>query len=47
MSPFTRNPDYWGRDRAVNKGMWNFDEVRFEFFREANTYFEGLQNRRL
>jgi len=40
---FTRNPSYWGRDRAVNKGQWNFDEVRFEFFREANTYFEAFK----
>src|SRR5216683_2454812 len=22
----TRNPDYWGRDLPVNRGLWNFDE---------------------
>src|SRR6202171_1118496 len=25
----TRNPDYWGRDLPVNRGLWNFDEIRF------------------
>jgi len=25
-----RNPDYWGRDLAINRGLWNFDEVRFD-----------------
>src|SRR6266487_5671940 len=22
----TRNPDYWGRELPVNRGLWNFDE---------------------
>jgi peptide/nickel transport system substrate-binding protein len=33
----TRNPDYWGRDLAVNRGFWNFDEVRFDYYRDANS----------
>ena len=32
----TRNHDYWGRDLPVNRGLWNFDEVRLDFYREAN-----------
>jgi peptide/nickel transport system substrate-binding protein len=39
----TRNPDYWGRDLPVNRGMWNFDEVRFDFYREANGQFEAFK----
>ena len=39
----TRNPDYWGRDLAVNKGLWNFDEVRLDFYREANGAFEAFK----
>jgi peptide/nickel transport system substrate-binding protein len=39
----TRNPDYWGRDLPVNRGMWNFDEVRFDYFREANGAFEAFK----
>jgi peptide/nickel transport system substrate-binding protein len=38
----TRNPDYWGRDLPVNRGMWNFDEVRFDYYREANGMFEAF-----
>jgi peptide/nickel transport system substrate-binding protein len=39
----TRNPDYWGRDLPVNRGLWNFDEIRFDFYREANSYFEAFK----
>lgn len=38
-----RNPDYWGRDLAVNKGLWNFDEVRIDYYREANGAFEAFK----
>jgi peptide/nickel transport system substrate-binding protein len=37
-----RNPNYWGRDLAINRGFWNFDEVRTDFYRDANTHFEGF-----
>ena len=39
----SRNPDYWGRDRAVNRGFWNFDEVRFDYYRDANAYHEAFK----
>jgi peptide/nickel transport system substrate-binding protein len=39
----TRNPDYWGRDLPVNRGLWNFDEIRLDFYREANGQFEGFK----
>jgi peptide/nickel transport system substrate-binding protein len=39
----TRNPDYWGRDLAVNRGFWNFDEVRFDYYRDANSYHEAFK----
>ena len=38
-----RNPDYWGRDLPVNRGLWNFDEVRLDFYREANGAFEAFK----
>ncbi|WP_249144125.1 extracellular solute-binding protein [Bradyrhizobium lablabi] len=40
---FTRNPDYWGRDLPVNRGLWNFDEIRLDFYREANGLFEAFK----
>lgn len=40
---FTRNPDYWGRDLPVNRGMWNFDEIRLDYYRDANSQFEAFK----
>ena len=39
----TRNPDYWGRDLPVNRGLWNFDEVKIDFYRESNGQFEAFK----
>ncbi|THD62694.1 MAG: ABC transporter substrate-binding protein [Bradyrhizobium sp.] len=39
----TRNPDYWGRDLPVNRGVWNFDEIRLDYYREANGEFEAFK----
>ena len=38
-----RNPDYWARELAVNRGFWNFDEVRFDYYRDANSYHEAFK----
>ena len=38
-----RNPDYWGRDLPVNRGLWNFDEIRLDFYRESNSQFEAFK----
>jgi peptide/nickel transport system substrate-binding protein len=40
---FKRNPDYWGRDLGVNKGQWNFDEIRYDFYRDGASYFEAFK----
>jgi peptide/nickel transport system substrate-binding protein len=39
----TRNPDYWGRDLPVNRGLWNFDEIRLDYYRESNAHFEAFK----
>jgi peptide/nickel transport system substrate-binding protein len=39
----TRNPDYWGRDLGVNRGLWNFDEIRVEYYRDASSYQEAFK----
>lgn len=39
----SRNPDYWGRDLPVNRGLSNFDEVRLDYFRETNGQFEAFK----
>src|SRR5215472_9556317 len=38
-----RNPDYWGRALPINRGLWNFDEIRFDYYRDANTYHEAFK----
>ncbi len=40
---FKRDPHYWGRDLPINRGLWNFDELRFDFYRDANAYFEAFK----
>ncbi|QIG51415.1 ABC transporter substrate-binding protein [Nordella sp. HKS 07] len=38
-----KNPDYWGKDVPLNRGVWNFDEVRFDYFRDHNSAFEAFK----
>lgn len=38
-----RNPNYWGRDLPINRGLWNFDEIRYDYFRDANVHFEAFK----
>ena len=40
---FKRDPNYWGRNLPINRGLWNFDELRFDFYRDANAYFEAFK----
>jgi peptide/nickel transport system substrate-binding protein len=37
-----RDVNYWGRGLPINRGLWNFDEVRFEFYRDSNSHFEAF-----
>ena len=38
---FDRVADYWGRDLPVNKGRYNFDTVKFDYFRDENVQLEA------
>jgi peptide/nickel transport system substrate-binding protein len=38
-----RNPNYWGQNLPINRGLWNFDTVRFDFYRDGNAYFEAFK----
>ena len=40
---FKRDPNYWGRDLPVNRGIYNFGEMRFEFYRDRNSMFEAFK----
>ncbi len=41
---YARNLDYWGLDLPVNRGRFNFDELRYEYFRDDNVMFEAFKN---
>lgn len=41
---FARNPGYWGKDLPLQRGLWNFDEVRFDYYRDANAAFEAFKS---
>lgn len=40
---FVRNSDYWGKDLPINRGFWNFADVRFDYYRDDNAYFEAFK----
>ena len=40
---YVRNPDWWGRDLAFNRGRWNLDEIRVEYFADADVMFEAFR----
>ncbi len=40
---YTRNPNYWGRDLPVNRGRFNFDEVRYDYYRDASVMIEEFK----
>lgn len=40
---YRRNPDYWAKDLPVNNGRWNFDTIRFEYFRDRTAGMEAFK----
>ena len=39
---YRRVPDWWGADLPVDRGRYNFDTVRFEYYRDRDVGFEGF-----
>ncbi len=40
---YRRNPDYWARGLPVNRGRWNFDKIRTEYFRDRTAGMEAFK----
>jgi microcin C transport system substrate-binding protein len=40
---YRRNPGYWAKDLPVNRGRWNFDKIRFEYFRDRTAGMEAFK----
>ncbi len=40
---YVRDPNYWAASLPVNRGLYNFDRLRIDFYRDENTAFEALK----
>jgi len=40
---YRRREDYWGWHLPVNRGRWNFERIRFEYFRDRSVLFEAFK----
>lgn len=41
---YKRRPDYWGKDLPVNRGRGNFEEIRYEYFRDRDVELQNLKS---
>lgn len=39
---FVRRDDWWGKDVPFFKGMYNFDRIEYEYYRDANVALEAF-----
>ncbi len=39
----TRNPDYWGKDVPFRRGTNNINEIKIDFYGDANVMFEAFK----
>jgi microcin C transport system substrate-binding protein len=42
---YDRVKDWWGADLPVSRGLYNFDTVRYEFYRDRDVAYEGFTAR--
>lgn len=40
---YRRNPDWWGKDLPFNRGQWNFDQIRHDYFANPQAIFEAFK----
>ncbi|MBC7139538.1 MAG: ABC transporter substrate-binding protein [Defluviimonas sp.] len=40
---FVRNPDWWGKDLPIARGLHNLDEIRYEYFADPGMIFEAFK----
>lgn len=40
---YRRRDDYWGKGLPINRGRYNFDEVRYEYYRDRTAELESLK----
>lgn len=42
-----RVPDFWAKDHPLYQGQYNFDEIRYEFFRDRTVAFAAFKSGRI
>lgn len=40
---YRRDPNYWAKDLVVTKGTHNYDEIRFDYYRDDQVAFEAFK----
>lgn len=40
---YRRNPDYWGKDLNVRRGMYNFERVTYKYYRDFTVALEAFK----
>ena len=40
---YERVPDYWGADLPANRGRYNYDQIRYEYYRDRDVAFEAFK----
>ena len=40
---YRRDPDYWGKDLPVDRGRFNFDEIKYDYFRNDTALLEAFK----
>lgn len=40
---FKRNPNYWAKDLPTRRGMYNFDEVVYKYYKDETVMLEALK----
>lgn len=40
---YRRDPDYWAADLAINRGRWNFDMLRWDYYRDSTVALEAFK----
>ncbi len=40
---YARRADYWGKDLPVNKGRYNFGQIRYDYYRDLDVMFEAFK----
>jgi peptide/nickel transport system substrate-binding protein len=38
-----RDPNYWGAGLPISRGLYNFDEIRIDYYRDATSMFEAFK----